>query len=458
MRATLRVALWFIVIAIIAGIAAWLADRPGTIAVDWLGYRIEMTVGVLIGAVILVGAVLAALGRLIAMALRGPRLFAELRRRRKRRQGELSLVRGLVAVAAGDAKDAKRQAIAAEGATDGSPLALLLAAQAAQLNGDVAAAERAYNLMLTDSETKFLGLRGLIVLAQRRGDTTTALALAREAQALRPGAPWVASELFGLQAALGEWHAAEETLAGAVRHKLIAAPEGKHNRAVVLIGRADEAAAKGESREALGLLETAHTLEPDFVPATARLARLLAANGKLRRAEKLIEAAWVEAPHPDLAAAYADLVPDEAAEDKARRLERLAAQNSQARDSRLLKAEQALTLRDWAGARTALIAMVDGQEATRRTYDLLADLEHREKGDERRAAEWREKAHTGEAAPRWYCNACNHTPPHWAPHCPACRSFDTLEWRVPGAAAEILPPPTVPADGTLAPASVAKTV
>lgn len=455
MRATLRVALWFIAIAIIAGIAAWLADRPGTIAVDWLGYRIETTVGVLIAALVLLGAILAALARLVFIALRGPRLYAELRRRRKRRQGELALVRGLVAVAAGDAKDAKRQAIAAEGATDGSPLALLLAAQAAQLNGDTRAAERAYNLMLTSDETRFLGLRGLIVLAQRKGDTAAALSLAREAQSLRPGAPWVASELFGLQAALGEWNAAEETLAGAVRHKLIDSAQGKHNRAVVLIGRADEALAKGETREALGLMETAHTLEPDFAPATARLSRLLAANGKVRRAEKLIETAWGEAPHPDLAAAYADLVADEAPEDKAHRLERLSAQSSD-RESRLLKAEQALVRRDWASARTVLTAMVEANEATRRTYDLLAELEHREKGDERRAAEWREKATTAEAAPRWYCRACNHTPPQWSPHCPSCRSFDSLKWRVPGAAVEILPPPALPADGTLAPASVAK--
>ncbi|WP_158596193.1 hypothetical protein [Oleomonas cavernae] len=100
--------------------------------------------------------------------------------------------------------------------------------------------------------------------------------------------------------------------------------------------------------------------------------------------------------------------------------------------------------------------MIDAGEATRRTFDLLAELERREKGDERRAAEWHEKANTGEAEPRWYCDACNHTPPQWTPHCPACRSFDTLEWRAPGAAAEILPPPALPADGTLAAASVGK--
>ncbi|MFA5121636.1 heme biosynthesis protein HemY [Zavarzinia sp.] len=454
MRALIKVVVAILLVGIVAAVAAWLADRPGLIAVTWLGYRIETSVGVLIAGIVLLLAVAAALLRLALIAARGPRLLAARRRAKKRLQSERALVRGLVAVAAGDARDAKRQAILAEGLSEGSPLTLLLAAQAAQLNGDMAAAERAYRLMLESDEAKFLGLRGLIVLARRRGDNDTALSLAREAQALRPGAPWVASELFGLQAALGEWHAAEETLMGALRHKLIDNAEGKRHRAVVLVGRADAATARGDTRDALGLVETAHSLAPDLVPATTRLARLLAGSGKLRKAEKLIEAAWAKEPHPDLAAAYAALVPDETDEAKAERLKTLAEANPTARESRELAAEQALTLRQWATARDSLMALVAAEEATRRTYDLLADLERREKGDERRAAEWTEKAAAGEAEPRWFCHACGHTPAAWAPHCPACHSFDTLEWRVPGAITEILPPPAAPADGTLPAATV----
>ncbi|PWR18869.1 heme biosynthesis protein HemY [Zavarzinia compransoris] len=456
MRAVLKIAAIFAVLLGIAAVAAWLADRPGAIAVEWLGYRIETSVGVLLVALVLLVAVLAALGRLILLVSRGPRILARRRELKRRRQGELALVRGLVAVAAGDARDAKKQAVAAEGATEGSPLALLLAAQAAQLNGDMAAAERAYHLMLENDETKFLGLRGLIVMARRRGDNDTALARAREAQALRPGAPWVASEIFGLQAALGEWRAAEETLVGALRHKLIDNAEGKRHRAVVLVGQADAALARGDTREALSLAETAHTLAPGLIAATTRLARLLATSGKLRKAERLIENAWGESPHPDLADAYAAIAPEASEEEKAKRLQTLAAINPGARESRLLAAEQSLNLRQWAVAREALMVLVTNNEATRRTFDLLAELERREKGDERRAAEWHEKANSGEGEPRWFCDACGHTPAAWAPHCPACHSFDSLHWRAPGAITEILPPPTAPADGTLPAAPVVR--
>lgn len=456
MRAVLKIAVAVLIVLVVAAVAAWLADRPGAIAVDWLGYRIETSVGVLVVALLLLIAVLAAVGRLILIAARGPRLLALRRAAKRRRKGELAIIRGLVAVAAGDARDARKQALAAEGATDASPLTLLLAAQAAQLAGDFDAAERAYRLMLDDAETKFLGLRGLIVLARRRGDNDSSLALAREAQALRPDAPWVASEIFGLQAALGEWHAAEETLVGALRHKLIDGDEGKRHRAVVLVGRSDAAAAAGDTREALSLIETAHGLAPALVPATTRLARLLAAADKRRKAERLLENAWVSNPHPDIAAAYSAIVPTESEEEKARRLASLAAINPSARESRLLAAEQALNLRQWAEAREDLMVLVNAHEATRRTYDLLAELERREKGDERRAAEWQARASSGETDARWFCRACGHSPAEWSPHCPSCHSFDSLDWRAPGAITEILPPPAAPADGTLPAASVTR--
>ncbi|PWR24711.1 heme biosynthesis protein HemY [Zavarzinia aquatilis] len=456
MRAVLKIALGFLIVLAIAAVAAWLADRPGAIAVEWLGYRIETSIAVLIVAFILLIAIFAALGRLILIASRGPRLLAARRLAKRRRQGELAIVRGLVAIAAGDARDARKQAVAAEGATNASPLALLLAAQAAQLNGDPDAAERAYRLMLDDDETRFLGLRGLIVLARRRGDNDTSLALAREAQALRPGAPWVASEIFGLQAALGEWHAAEETLVGALRHKLIDNDEGKRHRAVVLVGRSDAAAARGDTREALTLAETAHGLAPDLVPATTRLARLLAASDKRRKAERMLENAWASYPHPDIAEAYADIGGELSGDERAHRMASLAAINPSARESRLLAAEQALNLRQWAEAREALMVLVNAREATRRTFDLLAELERREKGDQRRATEWQEKSASGEAEARWFCRACGHAPASWTPHCPSCHSFDTLDWRVPGAITEILPPPAAPADGTLPSASIGK--
>src|SRR5690606_26575928 len=71
--------------------------------------------------------------------------FLETRRRRK---GFLALSRGMVAVAAGDAAEARRHAGRARKLLDETPLTLLLAAQAAQLDGEEGAATRYFEAML----------------------------------------------------------------------------------------------------------------------------------------------------------------------------------------------------------------------------------------------------------------------------------------------------------------------
>ncbi len=130
----------------------------------------------------------------------------------RRRQGYRALTHGLAAVAAGDADEAQKQARKAEKLLSEPPLTLLLSAQAAQLAGDREGAKRAFSTMLEDEQTAFLGLRGLIAQALRDGDPQQALALAERAFKLRPDTEWVVHSLFDMQAAVGQWRAAQETL------------------------------------------------------------------------------------------------------------------------------------------------------------------------------------------------------------------------------------------------------
>ena len=88
---------------------------------------------------------------------------------------------------------------------DEPPLTLLLSAQAAQLEGDDHAARGYFEAMLDQPATAFLGLRGLLVQAERTGDTARALELAERAFALRPETPWVLTALLELQTRAGRW-------------------------------------------------------------------------------------------------------------------------------------------------------------------------------------------------------------------------------------------------------------
>src|SRR5262249_57133397 len=89
---------------------------------------------------------------------------------RRKRQGYDALSRGLLAIGVGDRALAQRYAGIAARNLPREPLTGLLKAQAAQLKGDKTAARRAFEAMLDDPETHFLGARGLFLEAKRSND------------------------------------------------------------------------------------------------------------------------------------------------------------------------------------------------------------------------------------------------------------------------------------------------
>ena len=250
----------------------------------------------------------------------------------------------MVAVAAGDPQEARRYAKRADLLLADPPLTLLLSAQAAQLDGDEGAAKKFFTAMLERPETAFLGLRGLLMQAMKAGDRTEALSLARRAYEERPKTGWAVATLLDLHLEAGDWAEAAPLLTQAAKLKARPEAEARRKRAVLLTERArTEPPLHGltAAREAV-------KLAPDLVPARVQLARILTAAGREREAAKVIEQGWSMGPHPDLAAAYAALAPEEAPIARYRRFERLSALAPRHRESLLALAECAIAAGLWA--------------------------------------------------------------------------------------------------------------
>jgi HemY protein len=62
----------FVFLIIVGGLAAWLADQPGQLGMDWRGYRIEMPVGLGIGAAVVLMAAAALLYQIWRWVRQGP--------------------------------------------------------------------------------------------------------------------------------------------------------------------------------------------------------------------------------------------------------------------------------------------------------------------------------------------------------------------------------------------------
>jgi len=426
----IRTLIFFLKLAVLVAAAVWLAARPGRVNLEWLGYRLDTSIGVAVAAMVALVVLAAILYHLWRLLVRSPRQIARSRQDSRRRRGYQALTRGFVAVAAGDAAAAKRLARRANELLDEPPLTLLLGAQAAQLGGDEAAARRQFTAMLERPDASFLGVRGLLMQAMREGNDTEAAGLAARAHRERPNAAWAVKALLDLRLKTGDWVGAEATLKDAVRLKAIDAATGRHLRAVIL---AERASGPASAEERLRHAEAAARLVPDFLPARIAEARALAYAGRERAAGKAVEQAWAAMPHPELAGIYAGLAAGASAIERLRRLERLRARNAGARETHLALAAAALDAGVWGEARRHLDdALADpSQPVTVGLARLMARLEESERGDGAMARRWLVTASEAAPDPAWVCGACGAPGPRWQARCPACGAFDSLSWRQP---------------------------
>jgi HemY protein len=431
--------------------AATIADYPGSVDITWQGWEVDTSVGVLITALAVVALALWLLFTLTARLVRLPSRFRRNRRERRRRAGETALTRGMIALAAGDAALARHQADRAEALLARSPLTLLLAAQAAQLAGDEATARGRYTALLGEKDGEFLALRGLIGQALTAGDSEEALRLSRRAIGLRPNAEWVFETLFGLEIAAGRWEAARDALDGAARRHLLPETRAAHYRGVILHELSLAAEAAGGRRRALSLAASAVATAPDLIPAAARHARLLIAEGKRRAARRAVERAWSLAPHPELARVWAELGGGAPALELVTWFERLAAHNPDAMETHVAVAEAALAAQLWGEARRHLglaIAAAGPGGPSRQLCLLMARLEEGEHPQAGAARDWLDRALAAPADPAYLCTSCGRESGEWQALCRHCRSFDTLRWGRPISAPSAVP--ALPSGETLA--------
>jgi HemY protein len=431
----------FLLIAVAVVVAVTLADHPGRVSIDWQGWRIDMSTGILVLLVAVLVVIAVTVARFWGAIRRAPGRFLDMRRTSRRERGYKALTQGMVAVAAGDVVEARRSARRADALLDDPPLTMLLSAQAAQLGGEEAAARRYFEAMLDHPDTAFLGVRGLLMQAIKVGDKAEALRLAERAYKLRPDTGWVVNQLFELQVESGMWSEANEVIASAIRRKTLPAPSARRRRAAVLVEHSRVAEAEGDGDTAFARASEAHNLDPTLVPATLALARLHKARGKAAKAERLIEEAWARAPNPELASMYGQIIQEADPLARVKKFQRLFSFRPDHPESHVALAQVALAARLWGEARKHLNA-VAAKTVTARVCRLMAELEESEKGNMEASREWLAKATTAAPDEAWVCSDCGAVAGSWTALCGNCGSFGSLAWQSPPRAVRLTAPET----------------
>jgi HemY protein len=424
-----RSVLFLLLIAAAALGAAWVADQTGNVMLTWDGWRIETSlpvfalgVGVTILAAMLMWSVLRGLWR-------APGKIRRSRRERRHARGRHAITHGLLAIGHGDAGAARAHADAARRHAANDPLALLLHAQSAQLEGDRERAKAAFRAMAEREDTRLLGLRGLFIEAQRADDPVGAVMIAEEALKLSPASTWASHAVLGFRCAKGDWSGALAILDKNLAAGLIDKSAYRRQRGVLLTARALEMENVDRDLSRQSVME-AIKLAPTLVPAAVLASKYESEAHQVRRAMRIVEAAWVAQPHPDLADAYAHVRLGDSARQRLVRVETLAAKAPGHPESALAVARAAIEASEFARAREALQPFIAAP--TQRVAMLMAEIERNEHGDSGRARAWTLRAVRALHDPVW--TADGYVSDRWRPVSPVSGRLDAFQWQTPLAA------------------------
>ncbi|MGY3694376.1 HemY protein [Bradyrhizobium sp. USDA 3240] len=423
----IRIILFLLLIALAAAGAAWLADQPGDLVLNWGGLRFTSKqpmylLGLVIVVAMVAGVILRGLWKIPGHVRRG-------RRERRHARGRHAITQGLLAIGHGDSAGARAHAEVARRHAGGDPLALLLHAQSAQLDGDRDGAQRAFRAMAERADTRLLGLRGLFIEAQRADDPVAAVMIAEEALKMSPSSSWASHAVLGFCCAKGDWAGALSIIDNNQAAGLIDKATYRRQRGVLLTARALEFETVDRDLSRSSVME-ALKLAPTLIPAAVLAAKFESEAHQVRRAMRIVETAWLAQPHPDLADAYSHVRLGDAARQRLVRVETLAAKTPGHIEGALAIARAAIDATEFAKARAALEPFTAAP--TQRVALLMAEIERTEHGDGGRARAWTLRAVRALHDPVW--TADGYVSDRWRPVSPVTGRLDAFQWQTPVAA------------------------
>ncbi|UZD90754.1 heme biosynthesis protein HemY [Cognatishimia activa] len=358
--------------------------------------------------------------------------------RNRERRGYKALTEGMMALASGEGRVAMDKARKAERLLRKPELTNLITAQAAEVSGDRRKAEEVYKRLLADDTTRFVGVRGLMKQKLDAGKTDVALKLAETAFALKPRHVETQDTLLKLQAGEKDWSGARQTLKAKLKHGGL--PRDVHRRrdAVLALSEAKDLIGKDASIEMREAAIEANRLSPDLIPAAVMASKSYVTEGKPKYATRVLKKAWEAQPHPDLAAAFASIVPAESPTERIKRFGALVKTTADHAESKMLMAELNIAAEDFPAARRALGDLIE-KDPTARNLTIMAAIERGEGAEDAAVKGWLANALTAPRGPQWVCDSCQNIHSEWAPVCDNCQSFDTLTWKTPPASEAVSP-------------------
>jgi len=418
----LKLIFFLVFLAIFSSCFIWLADNDGVISVEWLGYQIDTNVTYAILAIIIIFFALMTIFRFFLFIINIPTFLKRKQKINNYERSFLKLTEGFVALSQGDSKAACKSSEQVLKIMKNQPLALIMAAKSAELEGDTKKSEKHYSALLENKNTKFLAVKGLLDNAILRNSIDDIVKYGEQAYKMNSDAPAIAPTLLHSYKVQKDWDKAEILL------KKYSGDEFFKNEEAAKIAyvKAQEFV-ESDIGKAISTLENAYKKYPAFTPVVILLAQLLFDFGKAKKAANIIESAWKNQPHPALTEIYLKIIANEKDKIKLKKVLKLNASNPSLSESNRIVALIYLANEDVEQARNYAQLALEHEE-TSVLCNLMAEIARKSGNSDYVIETWLARAGNADSDPAWICGKCGTKDKKWDLECNECESIDSVRW------------------------------
>jgi len=413
----------------------------GEIILTMFDYTVTMQTSIFVLCLLFLLSVALILYKIISSFISIPHRFSKHRHETKNQKGLIALTQGLVALSAGDSKQAtyfarrSKNLLSFKGKQDGGQKALhlLLEAQTARLRGEEGLAQNKYELLMKDKYAGFLGVRGLLTNALEKENYPLALDYAQQANKLYPNQAGLVQILYALQSKNKLWSDVLKTAQIAKKIKAFPLDKITSDEVAIHLMRYDYELEQGNASQALSYLKQAYKMNNNFVPTILRFAQYYIQHGKNKKAASLIKEVWAKNPHPDLAKIWHDLAPslDKAQSKRLQWFKTLIDINSESAESYIQATSAAMEMALWGEAKSYLMN-AEKITPSARIYRLRAIIEQNTNHSEESIQDLMDKASNADPDKAWVCTLTGIIFEEWIPISAPHSSFNTVKWKLPG--------------------------
>jgi len=386
-----RFFLFFIKLFILAALALWIIQIPGEVLIEWQGYRIHTSVGVSIGAVVLLSIIFSCLYMIGQFFLKLKDRVIKANTLRKYKKGYRTLLEGILYFYGQDIEKIFEKSHKLQGLFPSPVLGLYMEAHENLRQNNTEAARKLFLKIKKEKEGLFLGLYGLTKLALKEKNYIQVKALTEELYKLYPTLPWVLYTLFDVYLKEEEFEKAGLIL-DQIKPSSQEERKRKNSLKALLWYRRSQAPDLSRD-EKMELLSYSNEFSPGFVPTACLYATYLNEDGKRSKSLKTIERAWQISQNFMLGHTYLSLSPVQDKLEPYRMALHLLDLTPDSSVAQLLVVEAALKGQLWGEARAHLEKISETQRGA--FYEeLSAQLLEEESKDYEGARERRKEAMT----------------------------------------------------------------